>query len=93
VMTLTQHQRDLAAQLGSDAGTAAADAVWTFRPYPMPAVGHIHPTTVARAARCIAVYDIGDNIACPHSRRFSVGLAPTASARRAAVARLDRTGR
>ena len=29
----------------------------------------------------------------PHSRRFSVGLAPTASARRAAVARLDRTGR
>ena len=26
----------------------------------------------------------------PHSRRFSVGLAPTASARRAAVARLDR---
>jgi hypothetical protein len=29
----------------------------------------------------------------PHSRRLSVGLAPTASARRAAVARLDRTGR
>jgi hypothetical protein len=29
----------------------------------------------------------------PHGRRLSVGLAPTASARRAAVARLDRTGR
>jgi hypothetical protein len=47
-MTLTQHQRDLASQLGSDAGTAAASWIDDV------------DTTPARAARCIALYDADD---------------------------------
>jgi hypothetical protein len=48
-MTLTQHQRDLAAQLGSDAGTAAAGWQWDG-----------NNSTPERAERCIALSDDGD---------------------------------
>jgi hypothetical protein len=48
-MTLTQHQRDLAAQIGSDAGTAAAGWAWDG-----------NNSTPERAARCIALSDDGD---------------------------------
>ena len=49
MMTLTQHQRDLASQFGSDAGTAAAGWVWDG-----------NNSTPGRAARCIALSDDGD---------------------------------
>jgi hypothetical protein len=51
-MTLTQHQRDLATQLGTDAGTAAAG--WAWAGYPPSAASH------KRAVRCIALSDDGD---------------------------------